>query len=70
MAQVELKQKLFKVTLTEYDRWSHGPEVLETLYFDNETEAKEYAVNYNRTNNNKDYVPDCYIRADYKGIIR
>ena len=58
----------FKVTLTEYDRFS-GRDVLDVLYFDNEDEARQYAIDYNTKHNNKDYVPDWYVRADYDGPV-
>ena len=38
MAQVKLNQALFKVELTEYDRFS-GRKPWDTIYFDNEAEA-------------------------------
>ena len=58
----------FKVTLTEYDRFS-GRDLLDVLYFDNEAEARQYAIDYNTKHNNKDYVPDWYVRADYDGPV-
>lgn len=61
--------KVFKVVLTEYERgW--GQRHWDTVYFDNEAEARAYAVNYNQTHNNEDYAPDWYVRADYGGLVQ
>lgn len=68
MAQVKLNQALFKVILTEYDRFS-GQKHWDTIYFDNENEAKQYALDYNNKHNNLDYVPEWYVRADYRGAV-
>jgi len=68
MAQVTLKKALFKVVLTEYDRFS-GQKHWDTKYFDNEDEARQWAIDYNKEHNNKDYVPEWYVRADYAGRV-
>lgn len=68
MAQVKLNQALFKVQLTEHDRFS-GRKPWDTIYFDNEAEAKQYAIDYNNKHNNLDYVPEWYVRADYAGKV-
>lgn len=68
MAQVTLKKNLFKVVLTEYDRFS-GRKHWDTKYFDNETEARQWAIDYNKKHNNLDYVPEWYVRADYEGRV-
>ena len=57
MAQVTLNKALFKVVLTEYDRFS-GRKHWDTKYFDNEDEARQWAIDYNKKNNNLDYVPE------------
>jgi len=58
----------YRVDMIESERgW--GQKLDETLYFDNEQEAKDYANEYNKTHNNKDYVPDWYIRAEYRGRV-
>lgn len=59
----------FKVELTEYER-GFGQKHWDTWYFDNEQEARQAAIAYNLENNNKDYVPDWYVRADYVGPVR
>lgn len=69
MAQIQKPNVVaFKVELTEYERgWGCKP--WDTIYFDNEQEAREYAIEYNKKHNNKDYVPDWYVRADYAGKV-
>ena len=69
MAQVKMSQDLFKVVLTEYDRFS-GRKPWDVLYFDNEAEARQYAIDYNRKHNNLSKAPDWYVRADYAGPVR
>ncbi len=69
MARVTLDKALFKVVFTEYERgW--GQKHWNTEYYDNEAEARKRAIDYNLENNNKDYVPDWYVRADYEGPVR
>ncbi len=59
----------FKVELTEYERgW--GQREFDTLYFDNEAEARQYAIDYNLKHNNLKEAPDWYVRADYAGPVR
>ena len=59
---------LFKVVFTEYERgW--GQKHWDTEYYDNEAEARKRAIDYNLENNNKDSVPDWYVRADYAGPV-
>ena len=59
---------LYKVTFTEYERgWGQRPAGEE--YFDNEAEARQYAIDYNCKNNNKTEVPDWYIKASYAGRV-
>lgn len=68
MARVTLNRPLFKVVLTEYERgW--GQKHWDTLYFDNEREARDYAIEYNLKHNNEPTVPDWYVGADYKGRV-
>jgi hypothetical protein len=69
MARVNLDKALFKVVFTEYERgW--GQKHWNTEYYDNEAEARKRAIDYNLENNNKNYVPDWYVRADYEGPVR
>ena len=69
MAKVSPNQALFKVEFTEYERgW--GQKHLDTEYYDNEAEARQRAQDYNREHNNKSYVPDWYVRAEYMGPVR
>jgi len=68
MAEVKLNKALCKVVLTEYDRFS-GHKHWDTKYFDNENEARKWAIDYNTEHNNLDYVPEWYVRADYEGRV-
>ena len=57
----------YRVDLIEYERgW--GSKVDETLYFDNEAEAREYVAKFN-AKNTETQVPDWYMIADYRGRI-
>ena len=59
----------YRVELTEYERgWGQRP--WETIYFDNEAEARRFAEDYNRKYNNEPSAPDWYVRADYTGPVR
>lgn len=57
----------YRVDLIEYERgW--GSKIDETLYFDNEEEAREYVKNFN-ARNTATTVPDWYMVADYRGRV-
>ena len=57
----------YRVDLIEYERgW--GSKVDETLYFDNEDEAREYVKTFN-ARNTATTVPDWYMIADYRGRV-
>ena len=59
----------FRVELTEFERgW--GQKHFDTWYFDNEAEARQAAIDYNRKYNKLDSAPDWYVRADYVGPVR
>lgn len=61
-------ESAYRVDMIESERgW--GQKIDEVLYFDNEQEAKEYARDYNLKYNNLDYVPEWYIRAEYRGKV-
>ena len=67
MARVTL-QTAYKVQLTEYERgWGQKP--WETIYFDNEEEARKYVEDYNNEHNNEPEVPDWYVMARYEGKV-
>jgi hypothetical protein len=68
MAKVTLDKALYKVEFTEYDRFS-GRKPWSTEYYDNEAEARQRAIDYNKEHNNLDYVPEWYVRADYAGKV-
>lgn len=58
----------YKVELTEYERgWGQKP--FDTIYFDNEAEARQWAIDYNLKHNSEKTVPDWYVRADYAGKV-
>ncbi len=68
MAKVSPNQALFKVEFTEYERgW--GQRHWDTEYYDNEEEARQRAQDFNLEHNNKTYVPDWYVRAEYMGPV-
>jgi hypothetical protein len=57
----------YRVDLIEYERgW--GSKIDDTLYFDNEEEAREYVKKFNAKNTEK-VVPDWYMIADYRGRV-
>ena len=57
----------YRVDLIEYERgW--GSKIDETLYFDNEEEAREYVRSFN-AKNTATTVPDWYMIADYRGRV-
>ena len=67
MPRIE-KPRGYRVSLTEYERgWGQKP--WDDVYFDNESEARQYAVDYNNKHNNLDSVPDWYVRAEYQGPV-
>lgn len=69
MPRIQNIPQAFRVDIIESERgW--GSKVDETIYFDNEAEARQYAIDYNRKYNNLDYVPDWYMRAEYVGAVR
>lgn len=66
MAQIQ-RPVGYRVDLIEYERgW--GSKIDETLYFDNEEEAREYVKKFN-ARNTATTVPDWYMVADYRGRI-
>ena len=58
--------KSYRVDIVEYKR-GRGSKVDETLYFDNEKEAKEYVHTYNQKYNPPGPAPDWYMIAQYVG---
>jgi hypothetical protein len=58
----------YRVDIIESERgW--GSKIDETIHFDNEAEARKYVTDYNTKYNNLDYVPDWYMRAEYRGRV-
>jgi hypothetical protein len=66
MAQIK-KPIAYRVDLVEHERgW--GSKVDETLYFDNEDEARNYVQTFN-TRNTVKTAPDWYMVAEYRGLV-
>jgi len=54
----------YRVDIMEYERgW--GSRLDESIYFDTEKEARDYADTYNKKYNNEPTVPDWYMVARY-----
>jgi hypothetical protein len=65
MAQIN-KPVAYRVDLVEHERgW--GSKIDESLYFDNEDEARNYVQTFN-TRNTDLLAPDWYIVAEYRGM--
>lgn len=68
MPRVELKTA-YRVDIIESERgW--GQKIDETIYFDNEAEAKKFAADYNEKHNPPGPTPDWYMIADYVGKVQ
>jgi hypothetical protein len=66
MAQIP-KPTAHRVDIIEFERgW--GSRVDETIWFDNEAEARKYCEDFNAKNTEKT-VPDWYMVADYVGPV-
>ena len=66
MAQIP-KPVAYRVNLMEYERgW--GVKIDETIYFDNEAEARKYCEDFNAKSINPT-VPDWYMIAEYCGPV-
>ena len=57
----------YRVDLVEHDRFL-GSKLDESLYFDNEAEARKYCEDFN-ARNTATTVPDWYMVADYRGKL-
>ena len=67
MAQIA-KPVAYRVDIIESERgW--GSKLDETLYFDNEEEARQYVADYNAKYNTSQGVPDWYMVAEYCGKV-
>lgn len=61
--------KALRVDIIESERgW--GSKIDETIYFDNEEEARQWVRDYNMKYNNKGHIPDWYMIAEYKGEVQ
>jgi hypothetical protein len=70
MARIDKPSAVYRVDIVEYERgW--GSKVEESIYYDNEDEAKLYAKHYNEAHNpvlkSGESVPDYYVVAQYVG---
>jgi hypothetical protein len=66
MAQIS-KPKAYCVDITECDLgW--GSKIDQTLYFDNEPEARKFCQDFNAGNTSKT-VPNWYMIANYRGVV-
>jgi hypothetical protein len=67
MAQIP-RPIAYRVDIVEYKRgW--GSKIDETLYFDNEAEARKVCDDFN-AGNTATTVPDWYMVAEYRGAVR
>ena len=67
MAQIT-RPKAYRVDTIEFERgW--GSRVDETLYFDNEEEARKVCDDFN-AGNTATTVPDWYMVAEYCGAVK
>jgi hypothetical protein len=66
MAQIK-PIKTWRVDIMEYERgW--GSRLDESIYFDNEVEAKDYVTKFN-SQNTADTAPDWYMVASYQRVL-
>ena len=66
MAQID-RPIAYQVDLVEYER-GYGSRLDESLYFDNEEEARNYVQTFN-TRNTARTAPEWYMVAEYRGLI-
>ena len=63
----EIKINAYRVDIIESESgW--GQKIDEVKYFDNEIEARKFVTDYN-AKNDKPYVPEWYMYADYRGKV-
>ena len=66
MAKIN-KPIAYRVDLVEHDRFL-GSKLDESLYFDNEEEARNYVQSFN-TRNTARTAPEWYMVAEYRGMV-
>ena len=66
MAKIN-KPIAYRVDLVEHDRFL-GSKLDESLYFDNEDEARNYVQSFN-TRNTARTAPEWYMVAEYRGMV-
>ena len=68
MPRIDKPQNAYRVDIIESERgW--GQKIDETIYFDNESEAKEFVKTYN-SKTPPGPAPDWYMQAEYIGLVR
>jgi hypothetical protein len=67
MAQIN-RPTAYRVDIVEHDRFM-GSKIDETLYFDNEEEARKVCNDFN-AGNTATTVPDWYMVAEYRGAVK
>ena len=68
MAIVQKPEATFKVDIIESESgW--GSKIDDTIYFDNEAEARQYVIDYNLKWNTAKTVPAWYMYAAYAGKV-
>ena len=69
MPRIEKPKDAYKVVIIESERgW--GQKIDETIYYDNEAEAKKFVADYNRKHNPPGPAPDWYMIAEYVGKVQ
>jgi hypothetical protein len=66
MSRVQL-QTAYRVDIIESER-GYGQKLEDTLYFDNDLEAKAYCKTFNASNTDA-FIPDWYMVAEYRGRV-
>lgn len=68
MTQIKKPNPAYKVQILEYERgW--GSKIDEEIFFDNELEAIQWVVDYNKKYNTATSAPDWYMVAHYAGKV-
>jgi hypothetical protein len=66
MAVIE-RPVAYRVDIIERER-GYGAKLDQTMYFDNEEEARNYVQTFNARNTAKT-APDWYMVAEYRGLV-
>lgn len=69
MPRVNKPKDVYRVDIVESERgW--GSKIDETIYFDNQAEARQYAIDYNKKYNTEQTTPSWYMYAQYIGAVQ